>query len=104
MAIAKCTENGKNAPKFDIDLYSGFDDNPALALMIPDECWPDNGYDGQGVFKLHLKDLLEETLNEHIGFDAGEGTHKITSLLREYADKLDKSVNEHNSMNHTSLE
>ncbi len=94
MTIAKCSENGKDCPKFDIDLYSGFDDDPVLAFSIPGECWPQSEYDGDGVLIIKLKDLLEETFENHLQFDGGEGTHKITKLLREYADKLDEDVKE----------
>jgi len=94
MTIAECTEKGVDQPEFDIDLYSGFDEHPVLSFMLPDECWPDSNYNGGGVFTLKLEDLLKDAIDDAIAFDQGEGAHKITALLREYADKIDKRASE----------
>lgn len=96
MAIMKCIENGENPPKFDIGLYSGFESGePYLLFCIPSECRPDTDYNGAGFFEVTLEDILEETLSNHINFDGGRNTHRITKLLRKYAKKLDKSAKKH---------
>lgn len=94
MTIAKCTEGGEGIV-IDIDLCSGFDDGPYLGFSLPFGYFahvPE--YDGEGVFTVDLRDVLEEELNNHIEFDFGESTHKTVSILREYADKLEASAKE----------
>ena len=42
-----------------------------------------------------LEDILKDTVLGSIEFDYGEGSHKITKLLRDYADKIDAEANKH---------
>jgi len=95
MTIAKCTESGKNTPIFDLAVCSGIkkDIPPYISFSLPDGSWPE-GYDGEGVLTVDLKDVLQEFLEIHLEWDGGENTPNVTALLREYADKLDATMNE----------
>lgn len=95
MTIAKCTEEGSCAPRFDLDICGGFGDGPYISFSLPDECWPESDYDGAGVFTVDLKEILEEAINGVIEFDSGESAGEITALLREYADRIDAEAEKH---------
>lgn len=94
--IAKCAEDSEHQPEIHVELESGWygDEDPLISFQLPDDCFPEPDYDGMGVFNIDLKDLLEDALSQHIANDLGESTHKMTKLLREYADKLDASAQE----------
>lgn len=94
MAIAKCTEDGNNQPEFDFDISGLFDGGPRITFLLPYECWTD-GYDGCGIFHISLEELLDETVSTVIQDDWGKSAHKITKLLREYADKIDAEAEAH---------
>lgn len=96
MTSAKCTEDGINPPTFNFTLYSGSaGEPPTIAFELPEECWPDSDYDGVGIFEIDLETLLKNTVNNHLRFDEGRGTHKTVALLREYANRLEMSAEQH---------
>ncbi len=84
-------DNIENAPEFRFGINSGFDEHPYIGFSLPNECWPEH-YEGCGTYSINLEDILQEALNDHLAFDGGEGTHKITALLRKYADLLDEDA------------
>jgi hypothetical protein len=92
MTIAKCSEQAHNPPKIGFELFSGATGQmPTIEFLLPIDCHPSD-YDGEGIFIIDLETLLKNTLAEHLDFDEGAGTYKLTALLRQYADRLDESA------------
>ena len=91
MTVAKCTECNTPHSTLNFDLYSGFETTPKIAFMTPeyiDEVWCQScGHNN--VYEIDLEDILKETVLGSIEQDHGEGSHRITKLLRDYADKID---------------
>ena len=95
MTFPKCTECGSTHPDFDFDLTSGFtgvegSEDPTIGFVLRegDFCQNHNCEAGN-VFIMKLEDLLRQTVLDSIPNDYGEGSHRITKLLRDYADKID---------------
>jgi hypothetical protein len=42
-----------------------------------------------------LEDILKEFSLNHISHDLGENSHRVTKLLRDYADKIDAEADKH---------
>jgi len=101
MTIAKCTECGSIHPDLDFNLYSGFSwveglEDPKIGFSLPEGVFCQNySCEDGNVFIIKLEDILRETVLESIEFDYGEGSHKITKLLRDYADKIDEEAIKH---------
>ena len=94
MTIAKCTECNAPQPGLDFDIYSGFKTTPKIGFEILDDgicknCFRNNTY------VIVLEDLLKHAILDSIQFDLGKGSHRITKLLRDYADKIDAEANKH---------
>ena len=91
MTVAKCTECNTPHPDLNFDIYSGFEDTPKIAFRMSDDigvgicesCYDTNTYE------IILEDILKEAVLGSIEQDHGEGSHRITKLLRDYADKID---------------
>jgi len=97
MTIAKCTECNAPHPDLYFDIYSGFSDTPKISFSFSDDfevglcksCYNTNTYE------IILEDILKQTVLGSIKDDHGEGSHRITKLLRDYADKIDAEANKH---------
>ena len=94
MTIAKCTECNTQHPDLDFELYSGFKDKPLIGFWLDDNGVCENCFRTDS-YVIVLEDILKDTVLGSIEFDYGEGSHKITKLLRDYADKIDAEANKH---------
>jgi len=90
MSEAKCTMCKAAHPNLDFYLVSNFD-KPDIVFNLDwcESCELEEGY------VISLEDILKEFSLEHIGHDLGENSHKVTKLLRDYADKIDAEANKH---------
>ena len=91
MTVAKCTQCNTPHPDLDFDLYSGFETKPKIAFsMVEDDehLWCQS-CECNNVYEIDLEDILEEAVLGSIEQDHGEGSHRITKLLRDYAEKID---------------
>ena len=91
MTVAKCTECKKWHPTLNFDLYSDIESTPRIGFEMPmddEHLWCEI-CDCNNVYFIELEDILEEAVLGSIEQDHGEGSHRITKLLRDYADKID---------------
>lgn len=91
MTVAKCTECNTRHPDLNFDIYSGFKDTPKIAFSMPEDdehLWCEI-CDCNNAYEIDLEDILKEAVLGSIEQDLGEGSHRITKLLRDYADKID---------------
>ena len=90
--IAKCLENGNNAPKVKLNLANGMskDEEPYLLIELPVELFDGEheDYDGAYMFTITLRELLDEYTDNFWASDHGKGTPKVINLLREFADGI----------------
>jgi hypothetical protein len=91
MVKAICTEKKKGFNIKSFTIFEGFTkEKPHLSFSISPECWPED-YDGCGSFTVDLESILAVYLKEFWWENHGERTLKVTSLLREYADRIESS-------------
>ena len=91
MTVAKCTECKKRHPTLDFDLYSDIKSTPSIGFSMPEDdehLWCEI-CDCNNVYFIELEDILEEAVLGSIEYDHGESSHRITKLLRDYAEKID---------------
>ena len=96
---ARCTEGDKSAPEFKFNLKSDIGGEPEFTFELPSECWPESfdlepDYEGAGLFMVDFEGLLKSFLNSHRSFDHCESSHKVSALMRKYADLIDSDVKE----------
>ena len=97
MTVAKCTECKKRHPTLDFDLYSDIKSTPSIGFSMPEDdehLWCEI-CDCNNVYFIELEDILEEAVLGSIENDHGESAHRITKLLRDYADKIDAEADKH---------
>tara|TARA_R100000541_G_C1871388_1_gene80846 strand:+ start:111 stop:413 length:303 start_codon:yes stop_codon:yes gene_type:complete len=94
MTVARCTECNAPHPDLDFDLYSGFKDTPKICFELFDNGVCKNCF-RTTTYEIALEDILKETVLGSIECDLGEGSHRITKLMRDYADKIDAEANKH---------
>ena len=90
MTVAKCTMCKAKHPTLNFYLYSGFS-KPDILFNLDwcESCEMEEGY------VISLEDILKEFSLDHISHDLGEGSHRVTKLLRDYADKIDAEADKH---------
>ena len=90
MTVAKCTMCKAEHPNLNFYLFNGFD-NPDIIFHLDwcESCELEEGY------VISLEDILKEFSLDHISHDLGESSHRVTKLLRDYADKIDAEANKH---------
>ena len=90
MTVAKCTMCKAEHPNLNFSLFSGFYKPDILfALDWCESCELEEGY------VISLEDILKEFSLDHISHDLGESSHRVTKLLRDYADKIDAEADKH---------
>ena len=94
MTVAKCTECSAPHPDLDFFIYSGFEDAPKISFELLGDSVCKNCF-RTNTYVIELEDLLKHTILESIEFDLGEGSYRITKLLRDYADKIDAEADKH---------
>ena len=97
MTVATCTDCNTPHPDLDFDIYSGFETTPKIAFSMSEDievgicesCFFTNTYE------IVLEDILKDAVLGSIEQDLGEGSYRITKLLRDYADKIDAEADKH---------
>ncbi len=89
MKKAKCTENKKGFTIKDFTIFEGHgNEKPCITFTVPLEHCPEE-YEGCGYFSIGLESILKTYLNGFWWENHGGRTLKVTSLLREYAEKIE---------------
>ena len=97
-AFAKDVDDNLDAD-FKFSLYSDLDSNePEILVSIPDHFGSIIGVISE-TYTVSLPELLDTFITDHIAYDHGASSHKVSDMLRQYADAIDREVAEFNAAN-----
>jgi hypothetical protein len=92
--VAKCSEGRFSTPGIEVRLNEESDTTkigPHISLKLPYELWAED-YEGEGLFIVELKDVLEDFLKNYWYDSHGDDTQSTIDMLRHYADKLEENI------------